>query len=118
MANASWPASLPAFVDQQGYSETLPDVNIESPMEAGPPKVRPRTTVNWTPFTMSMRLTRAQYDVFVGFFNGTLSYGSRRFDWVHPYTRLPVTMRFRKPPPKFTPAGADMIATFQVDRLF
>lgn len=117
MANATWPGGLPAFVDQSGYSETLPDVNIESPVEAGPPKVRPRTTVNWTPFTLSMRLTRAQYDIFVAFYTQTLRYGSLRFDWVHPYTRAPFTFRFRKPPPKFTPAGADMIAAFQIDRI-
>ena len=44
MANPTWPASLPQYVQEGGYQETLQDQTVESNMETGPAKIRRRFT--------------------------------------------------------------------------
>lgn len=105
MANAAWPPTLPSYVLEQGYQETLPDNNIESSVEAGAAKVRPRFTAQFQKFTCAVQMTAAQSATFRDFFNNTLNTGSLPFDWVHPSTRQAVTFQFRKPVPQAASQG-------------
>lgn len=114
MASA-WPASLPEYVLQQGFSETLPDTTIQSSMEAGRPKTRRRYTSNYSVFTVAIAMELAQRVTFEEFYNTTLRGGSLPFTWVHPLHRSPCTMQFRKPVPKFSVNGNKHIVTAAVE---
>ena len=107
MANAVWPGTLPNYVLEQGYNETLPKTTIETTMEAGPAKVRRRFTMGWKQFKMMMKLTGTQRVAFETFYTTTVAGGSLRFDWVHPVTRVSATFRFRQPPPSFSVDSGD-----------
>lgn len=96
----SWPGSLPQFVLEQGYDETLPDQSIESQMETGPAKARRRFTTNVTKFQVQVAMDQTQASTFETFYSDTLEGGTLTFDWVHPITRVAKTFRFRKPVPK------------------
>ncbi len=102
MSNPLWPATLPAFVLQQGYQETVVDGTIETPVDAGPVKLRRRWTGDNTLITWSVGMTPSQYDTFLAFFKTTLAWGSLPFDWVQPRSQAVTTFRFRKPAPKMT----------------
>lgn len=102
---AAWPASLPQYVLEQGYSEQMPDQLIETPMEAGKPKVRRRYTMNNPTFTVTIAMTLGQKAIFETFFDEDLQGGSLPFTWVNPTSQLATTFRFRKPVPKWTVRG-------------
>ena len=105
MAVYSWPGTLPQFVLEQGYSESLPDLVVESQMDAGPAKIRRRHTAASRRFTMVVQLDPAQAAIFETFFEDTLKGGVEPFDWVHPRTRAARVFRFRRPPPSFQSVG-------------
>lgn len=117
MSNASWPASLPQYVQENGYSEGEPDNLIESQMEAGPPKTRRRYTMQHPLFTMQVCTDVTGRSTFDTFFSTTLKHGSLPFDWVHPITRATVTFMFRKPTPKWSVKGAMHTVAFAVERI-
>jgi hypothetical protein len=102
---AAWPATLPAYVLEQGFSEAMPDQFIETPMEAGRSKTRRRYTTNNRIFTVTVAMTLAQRLIFEAFFDADLRGGSLPFTWVHPLHRTNCTMRIRKPVPKFSVRG-------------
>jgi len=109
MANAAWPGSLPSYVQEQGYGEMLPDTNLESQMDTGPAKIRPRFTTANRRFTWIIRMDATQAAAFETFWDTTLKKGSLPFDWVHPRTRVVMTFRFRRPPPAARPFGGDAV---------
>ncbi len=100
MSNPVWPLSLPPFVLMQGYQESIVDGIIETPVDAGPVKVRRRWTGDGTLLALAVGMTPSQYDTFSTFYKTTLAAGSLPFDWVHPRTQAAITLRFRKPAPK------------------
>lgn len=105
MANPTWPASLPQYVQEGGYQETLQDQTVESNMETGPAKIRRRFTKSIRKFQISMLMTPAQATAFEAFWQDTVKGGSIPFDWVHPRTRAAATLRFRNPAPQFSTVG-------------
>jgi hypothetical protein len=118
MANAAWPGNLPAYVNEGGYSEALPDQALESEMDSGPPRVRRRFSTNWRPFGFQMSMTAAQKLAFETFYNDTLFGGTMPFDWVHPIHRTAATFRFRKPTPKVVAVqGEKVIMAFALDQI-
>lgn len=105
MSNPTWPAALPQFALEQGYSEKLPDQVLETSMDSGPPKARRRFTTNTRPFGMVLEMDAEQSEIFEQFFFQTLGAGVKKFDWVHPRTRVAATFRFRRPPPQASVQG-------------
>lgn len=101
----SWPSILPQHLLEQGFSEALADRVIETPVEAGQAKRRPRYTVNNRMFTGSVAMTLQEREAFEDWFENDLMGGALPFDWVHPIYRTPAAFRFRKPVPKFTVRG-------------
>lgn len=98
---AVWPAGLPQFVQEQGFSESLPDQTLESQMDTGPPKVRGRFTMNYRPMQASIRCTiRDQEKLFEHFYRDVLGGGALPFHWVNPTTQVLSLMRFKRPPPQ------------------
>ena len=109
MADVVWPPSLPQFVQESGYSESLPDQTIETSMSAGPPKIRRRFTASFRPIQCTIMCTAAQAETFETFDLTTLRGGSLPFDWVNPRTQTPATFRFRKPVPQYSPFGGNNV---------
>ncbi|MFU0504005.1 hypothetical protein [Pseudaminobacter sp. NGMCC 1.201702] len=59
----AWPASLPQYLLRDGYSGGLGDGRIRSRPDAGPPKVRPRSSAMPEPLQGRMMMTGAQLAV-------------------------------------------------------
>lgn len=114
MSTILWPTTLPAFVTEESYSETAADLTIESSVDQGAPKVRRRFTAKYKPLQLSIMCTHEQAAAFETFYYETTSV-VLPFDWVHPRTQQPVTMRFKKPVPSFATSGGDNVRiTFSV----
>ena len=94
----TWPGTLPQKPDADGYTESPPDVVLRTPMDAGPPKVRRRSTAGPRPITMQMTLTLTEMQTLDDFFWTTCRAGALPFDWVHPRTQAAATFRWRSPP--------------------
>jgi hypothetical protein len=115
MANPVWPGTLPAFVEESGYSERLPAQSIETAMETGPSKTRRRFSVNVRPFGFTVKMSDAQFAIFDAFYLNTLQGGSLKFDWVHPRTRTAATFQFRLPPPSMRIEGEARVVTMTME---
>lgn len=109
MTTPAWPVSLPEFVQEQGYGESLPDTRIESEVDDGPTKVRRRFTTNHRPIQCELWCTEDQAADFEDFYMDDLRGGTREFTWVNPSTQAAKTFRFRGPPPSFTRKGEAVI---------
>lgn len=105
MANASWPATLPSYVLEQGYSETLADQTLDTQFEGGAPRRRRRSTVDNRAFSVTLHVDQAQSQTFEQFYDVTLAGGTLPFDWVHPLRQTAMTFAFRRPAPKVTEVG-------------
>jgi hypothetical protein len=117
MPNPTWPAGLPQYVMQQGFSEKLPDMLLETQMEAGPAKARRRYTSDYRLFSVSVAMTAAQRATFETFFITTVMGGSLPFDWKDPVTQANATFRFKKPVPQFGIRGETHIASFALEKI-
>jgi hypothetical protein len=91
---ASWPASLPQRLHQQGFQYQAPTGSIRTDMEFGKPFQRRRFTAAVEPFSGQMYLDKDQYSTLLAFWKNTLAMGSLEFDWVHPITEEAATVRF------------------------
>lgn len=108
----AWPTTLPQYVLEAGYQESIEDQTTETPMESGPAKVRRRFTVAFRRFTVTVQMDPTQAAVFEAFFLVTLAAGSLPFTWVHPRTRVAKTFRFRKPAPSISVGGSGQIIRY------
>jgi hypothetical protein len=116
MANPTWPAGLPQFVDEEGYGEDFEQAAIESPMDIGPPKIRRRQIGGFRRFSVSITVSDdAAVTTFDTFWSTTLKQGTLPFDWVHPRTQAALTFRFRNPPPKLRVRGEARTISFSLD---
>lgn len=92
---ADWPDTLPQYVDQDGYTQTIKNPLIRTDMEAGPAKVRLRYTAIPEEFNISLVMTKTQFvDTFITFFKRDIHYGADIFTWRHPVTRGLSNCRF------------------------
>lgn len=103
----SWPVSLPQRFDAGSWEEEEPDVLLETPMDAGPPKVRRRFTAAPTPLTGSMTVDVTQLGTFQTFIRTTLLGGAVPFDWVRPSTGAACVMQFKKKGVQYSHVEAD-----------
>jgi hypothetical protein len=106
----AWPATLPQFVQESGYSESLPDNVVESGVDSGPPKVRRRFTTQWRPIQATIWCTPDQVTAFETFFLTDTAGGVTAFTWVNPRTQSAKTFRFRRPSPQYRPFGGGNVA--------
>jgi hypothetical protein len=59
-----WPSTLPQFMSVDGYTEGLSDGRLVLPMDAGPPKIRRRTTAAIRPVSVSSQMPVGQKERF------------------------------------------------------
>lgn len=102
----TWPGTLPQSPDADGYTESPPDVLLRTQMDAGPPKVRRRSTAGPRSVGMRMTLSLDQVQTLDDFFWTTCQAGALPFDWVHPRTGNAATFRWRSPP-RYEGSGSD-----------
>ena len=106
MANPTWPPGLPQLVAVEGYGEAPPETAVRTTMDAGPAKVRRRTTAGIRPLSVQLDLDAAQVETLDAFYVATLEGGALAFDWVHPRTQAAASLRFVRPP-AYRPQGSD-----------
>lgn len=106
-----WPPTLPDTPLRDGYQEAEADTVIETPMEAGPPKSRPRVTAGTRAFTCVFEFTGAELAQFKTFYRDTVANGALSFDWTEPVSGATATFKFTKPVPVHTAVGGDVYRT-------
>lgn len=102
----NWPESLPQSPLIDGSRETPADTAIRTEMEAGPAKIRQRTSAGTARLSLTYIMSRAEVEVLQGFFSAGLSSGAMQFDFTHPRTEETVGCRFRQPP-AYAPINGD-----------
>lgn len=93
-----WPDGLPSAPLRDGYSESQASAVIRTDMDAGPARVRRRTSAHVTDITARYLFNDAQMDTFMAFFNQDAGAGAVIFAMPHPRTGETVSARFRTPP--------------------
>lgn len=97
MANPTWPSTLPPpLADSTASYQAVSNV-VRSNTEAGVAKVRRRFTAVATPFNCTLKLTQAQYDTLITFYEVTLA-DALPFDWTDFRTGAAATYRFIQRP--------------------
>lgn len=104
---ADWPATLYGLILENTFSEAPPDNVIRTPMDAGPTKVRRRSTANIRPITFTLFLTKAKVAILDTFYDSTLQSGALTFNMYHPRTHASGSYRFVE-----RPAYAEMNSGF------
>jgi hypothetical protein len=92
----AWPATLPQFVLQSGYSEGEGDGNVEYKPDAGPTITRRRSTADMRPLSMSFELSREQKAALREFYEVTLLNGSLPFTFPAPSEDGDYLLKFQK----------------------
>lgn len=110
---ATWPSTLPTFVQQDGYDESPPNLTISSQPELGPPKLRRRCSAGMRKISAVILCTLAQVETLDTFYTSTLLGGSATFIWVHPRTQAPCTMVLLSPP-AYAPVGIQYTARLEL----
>lgn len=93
---AVWPGTLPFFIAVGQARQTGPTGHLErTPVDAGPDKIRRRTTASVRRFSAeSPAWTPAQLAAFETFYNGALAGGALAFTATDPFTCTIKTFRF------------------------
>ena len=114
---ASWPVTLPQYVLREGLGETLPDTALRTEMDAGPAKLRRRTSAAVRPISAAVNLSTSQAADLETFYVDTLEGGTLPFDMADPRTGTTYSFRFTAPPALY-PLGATLWrASLALERL-
>lgn len=94
-----FPPLLPALEDAAGFSASEANNVIRTRMDAGPAKVRRRSTAGPTLRRMSHpAYNKAELRTFLQFFREDTAHGSRAFQMADPVTDEMISCRFVDPP--------------------
>lgn len=95
---ATWPASLPQYMNADSYAEAALDGTIRTGMDAGPDFVRRRFSAVPVQISGNLILSKTQVATLETFYNTTLAGGVDTIDWTHPRTGSSAVLRFLSPP--------------------
>ncbi|HVJ31677.1 MAG TPA: hypothetical protein VND94_01065 [Terriglobia bacterium] len=116
MSFAIWPPALAGVpVSWRNYREVLPDAVKRTQNDTGPDKVRRRTTAGLRNLYVSVTLSDTELPLFKDFFRNTTLRGALMFDWIHPRTGAPTSMRFVAEPQYSVIGATTYRASFQVE---
>lgn len=110
---ATWPSTLPQYLQIPSNQFQTPDGRLKSPTDTGPGKIRPRTSALGKPFSGNMLMTGAQLatlDTFVSISGDSVG-GSLPFTFPAPYGGGTWLVRFAATLPTKVNMGGD---TWQV----
>lgn len=82
----TWPANLPQYPLSDGFQETMPQLSLRTPMDAGPAKVRRRFSEGVTRWSVSYPFTEAQRLAFWVFWKDEIEGGSAPYNYPDPRT--------------------------------
>lgn len=102
-----WPATLPQYMLVDGYAQGLGDGRLRSQTDAGPAKVRRRSSAMPKPLQGRMIMDGAQLADLQTFVDMTLMGGSLTFTFPDPVTGSSVLVRFSADLPSWQSRGAD-----------
>jgi hypothetical protein len=95
---AEWPATLYGCITKGSFTEIPPQNVLRTQMDAGPAKLRRRSTANVRTFNLNLFLTKAQTATFDTFYVTTIQSGAIKFDMYHPRTHVAGEYRFINQP--------------------
>ena len=93
-----WPITLPIYPLVDGYTEHVPSTVLRTEMEAGPAKVRQRTTSAIRKFRLNFLLNKSQTAILEDFYLNMLGGGALSFGFTHPRTDEVLNCRFVSAP--------------------
>ena len=99
---ATWPAAFYGYIVKGSYTETPPQNVLRTQMDAGPAKLRRRSTAAVRSISFTLFLTKASVATFDTFYVTTIQSGSIKFDMYHPRTHVQGEYRFVNQP-MYTP---------------
>lgn len=114
MSNPVWPATLPQFVNQDSYRETLTDNTIRTQMEGSSTKTRRRFTKSFRRYNVSLTLSTTQKGYFDAFYSTTCKDGSLAFDWVLPAEQTAATFLFLGPANYSAAGPSTFVVSFEM----
>lgn len=112
----TWPATLPQYPLLDGYNAGTADSLLAWQVDRGPPKVRRKTTANYTPIQCSWKLTGEQKAILQAFVRNDLAGAALPFDWPNPED-IPNTCSARFAPgrlPSYQAAGARWLVQAEI----
>ena len=84
MTTPTWPASIPWRTPQMP-SEAVQDTTLRVPTSTGPGRQRRRSLDAARFLSATLTMTRAEFTVFMSFYNAELSNGSKEFKMADPF---------------------------------
>lgn len=93
LTELKWPAALPQYPLQEGFSEEPLDSTVSDSPDAGPVLSRQRFTGERSRMKCRWEMTRAQYNTFRQWFRTTVEGGALDFKMNHPTTEEEVDVR-------------------------
>lgn len=102
----TWPLTLPQAPLVDGLRETAADTTLRTAMDAGPAKLRSRTTAGVAKLSLSYIMSREEVGTLQEFFDDDLVSGALKFSFPHPRVDATVECRFRQPP-AYAPINGD-----------
>jgi hypothetical protein len=91
---AVWPAGLPQYVEQDGFSEKPANLGITFRTDSGATLSRQLHTAGSDSFTFKMFLTTAQTATLRTFYKDTVAGEALSWTWLHPITGAAATFYF------------------------
>jgi hypothetical protein len=107
MAVDTWPATLPQLLLVEGYADGVADGRIISNTDAGPPKVRRRSSAMPRPVQGRMIMDTDQLADLRDFVDNTLIGGALPFNFPDPVDGSTVIVLFADSLPVWSAYGAD-----------
>ena len=80
----SWPGNVPSELERNTWSRQPIDSVVRTPMSAGPPKTRPRSTITRYTIRGSIVMSETELAAFETFYETDLANGSLTFDFPDP----------------------------------
>lgn len=113
----TWPLTLPAAPLAEGFRETMPATTVRTEMEAGPAKVRRRTTAGVGRLSMAYLMSAAQVATLESFVTHDLAGGALPFNFTHPRRGTAVRCRFARLPEHVAVNAAFFKSAFELEIL-
>jgi hypothetical protein len=113
---ATWPGTLPNPTSD-GYQEVMADNAIRSRMDAGPDKVRKRSTAAPVLFQLAYNMTPTQVSTLETFFSTTINDGVNSFTMANPRTGATENFRITAPPQITISSGANYRVLISMERI-
>ena len=119
MADIDYPLDLQQDLNTSGYNQELSDNLIQSSVDVGIPKTRPRFTVQFEPVRGAILVDANEKQILKNFYVTTLSFGSKRFNWIDPVDKTPAEFKFTSPPSfaSFNNSPTKFVATLSLNKL-